>query len=113
MDIDELRLKAKEAGIKYWHKKSPENLLKELNEYSQGSEVDEYLDKLKVQYGFDKVEYVEKFEAYRCYKDGFHVDWVSIDELYMLNGKQPIINCPLKYQPLPANRRVIIMPWRS
>ncbi len=30
MDIKELREKAKDAGVKYWHNKKPENLMKEL-----------------------------------------------------------------------------------
>jgi hypothetical protein len=46
----------------------------------------EWLHDLAEQYGFDKFEYLHKFRAFRCYREGRHVDWVDINDLSLING---------------------------
>lgn len=42
---------------------------------------DEWLARIANEYGFDKFEHVKKFGAFRCYKDGKHIEWVNYKEL--------------------------------
>ena len=39
----------------------------------------QWLVNLSGQYGFDKIEYVHKFRAFRCYKQEQHVEWTDVN----------------------------------
>lgn len=145
MNIDELRAKAKAAGIKSWHVKKPETLEKELTELEpvKAQETQpaqkhnpeapklniivtedelkffkniglkpEWIEEIANRYGFDKFQYIAKFKAFRCFKEGKLLDWISINDLSMLHLKTQIVQIPLKHQELPPERQVIKLPWR-
>ena len=71
-----------------------------------------WLDKLGKQYGFEYFEYFYKFRAFRCYQYGQHVEWISINDLSLLNGGRKLLEILLKHQILPKHRQIIEMPWR-
>lgn len=73
----------------------------------------EWFESLANQYNIGKFEYLDKFKAFRVYANGSHVDWVSLNDLAMLNGKQPQIQEKLKYAPIPKARQLIKMNWRQ
>tara|TARA_R110000782_G_scaffold252792_1_gene340703 strand:- start:5022 stop:5366 length:345 start_codon:yes stop_codon:yes gene_type:complete len=64
------------------------------------------------QYGFGLMEYVHKFRAFRCYKEGQHVDWISINDLALLNNKRKLEEIRVNFQPVSPRRAVIQYPWR-
>ena len=72
-----------------------------------------WLDKLTDEYGFEKYEYLHKFRAFRCYKDGMHVDWIDINTLSLLNGGRRLEPILLRHQPVPPRRAIIEYPWRN
>ena len=72
----------------------------------------EWLNALAEQYGFDKLEYVHKFRAFRCYRDGRHVDWADINDLSLINGGRRLVEIRLKHQTVSPRRAVIQYPWR-
>ena len=71
-----------------------------------------WLDMLNADYGFDKFQYIHKFRAFRCYKEGKHLDWIDINDLALLNGKRRIAEILLKHQQVSPKRAVIQYPWR-
>ena len=71
-----------------------------------------WLDKLHEAYAFDKFEYINKFKAFRCYKDGAHLDWVDVNDLAILNGHRRLIQILLPHQRVSPKRAVIQLPWR-
>ena len=138
MNVDELRAKAKAAGIKSWHVKSEEKLLIELEELEDKPDTkdddekldieitmsekevvflktvgldSEWLASLANQYNFSKFEYVHKFRAFRCYQDIKHVEWIGINDLAMLNGKEHLCQILQKHQEVDASRSIIHLPW--
>jgi hypothetical protein len=72
----------------------------------------EWLHDLAEQYGFDKFEYLHKFRAFRCYREGKHVDWVDINDLSLINGGRRLVEIRLKHQTVSPKRAVIQYPWR-
>lgn len=76
-----------------------------------GCELD-WLKPLHERYGFEKFEYIHKFRAFRCYKDGLHVDWIDVNDLALINGKRRLEVILLKHQPISPKRAVINYPWR-
>jgi len=146
--IEELRAKAKAAGIKSWHVKKPETLQKELEalEPTPGPEKKpepkpepkpkvskiqvliskedviflksigfktEWIESLANQYNFNKFVYMAKFKAFRCYREGKHLDWMSINDFGLLHLKQELTRTKLTFQPLSTKRQVIKLPWRK
>ncbi len=71
-----------------------------------------WLDSLSQQYSFDKFEYMGKFQAFRCYSNSRHLDWVDVNDLSLLNGGRPLCKILLKHQPLSPTRQVIKYNWR-
>lgn len=71
-----------------------------------------WLDMLHTDYGFDTFQYIHKFRAFRCYKEGKHLDWIDINDLALLNGKRRIAEILLKHQQVSPKRAVIQYPWR-
>jgi len=71
-----------------------------------------WLDMLHADYGFDTFQYIHKFRAFRCYKEGKHLDWIDINDLALLNGKRRIAEILLKHQQVSPKRAVIQYPWR-
>ncbi len=61
----------------------------------------------------EKYEYLHKFRAFRCYKDGMHVDWIDINTLSLLNGGRRLEPILLRHQPVPPRRAIIEYPWRN
>ena len=76
-----------------------------------GCELD-WLKSLHDRYGFEKFEYIHKFRAFRCYKDGRHVDWIDVNDLALINGKRRLEVILLKHQPISPKRAIINYPWR-
>ena len=72
----------------------------------------EWLDLLAAQYGFDKFEYLHKFKAFRCYREGKHLDWIDINDLSLLNGGRRLDEILLKHQVVSPKRAVIKYSWR-
>ena len=72
----------------------------------------DWLKPLHDRYGFEKFEYIHKFRAFRCYKDGQHVDWIDVNDLALINGKRRLEVILLKHQPISPKRAVINYPWR-
>ena len=72
----------------------------------------DWIIKLAQQYGFDRMEYVHKFRAFRCYKQEQHIEWTDVNELAILNGKRPLDVIVQKHQPLSKARQIIYRPWR-
>ena len=71
-----------------------------------------WLDMLHADYGFDTFQYIHKFRAFRCYKEGKHLDWIDINDLALLNGNRRIAEILLKHQQVSPKRAVIQYPWR-
>ena len=72
----------------------------------------EWLDLLSAQYGFDKFEYLHKFRAFRCYREGKHLDWIDVNDLSLLNGGRRLDEILLKHQAVSPKRAVIQYAWR-
>lgn len=71
-----------------------------------------WLDNLSKPYEFEKFEYLHKFRAFRCYKEGRHVDWIDVNDLALLNGKRKLEIIMLRHQPVNSKKAVINLPWR-
>jgi hypothetical protein len=71
-----------------------------------------WLDKLAEQYKFDQFDYVAKFCAFRCYKEGKHVEWIDVNALALLNGKRKLTEILNKHYPVDKSRAIIEFPWR-
>jgi hypothetical protein len=72
-----------------------------------------WLDGLSLQYGFDQFQYMHKFRAFRCYRDGKHLEWIDVNELALLNGKRELTQILLRHQQVDKSRRIIDLPWRK
>ena len=72
----------------------------------------DWLSGLHDEYGFERFEYLHKFRAFRCYKDGHHVDWIDVNDLALMNGKRRLEVIMQKHQPVSPRRAVINLPWR-
>ena len=70
----------------------------------------EWLDDLAKQYKFDSYDYVGKFCAFRCNKDGKSVEWIDVNSLALLNGQRKLCEIKLKHQPLGKTRKIIDLP---
>jgi len=70
-----------------------------------------WLEDLAKEYQFDSFDYVQKFCAFRCNKDGKHVEWIDINTLALLNGKRKFFEIKMKHQPLSKKRKIINLPW--
>ena len=142
MEIEELRAKAKELGIKNYYNKKPETLTKEIEAIESGepspeqvkapkapkvsiniTKADEaffksiglqveWLASLANRYDFSRFEYIHKFRAFRCYREDDHVEWIDVNELALSNNKQEITQILQKYQPLQKDKQIIKMLWR-
>ena len=66
---------------------------------------------IKENYNFESFDYVQKFCAFRCNKDGKHVEWIDINTLALLNGKRKFFEIKMKHQPLGKRRKIINLPW--
>lgn len=72
----------------------------------------EWLASIANRYNFDRFQYMTKFKAFRCYRGNNHLDWVSVNDLAMLNGKQELTEILLKHQPHTNKDKIIIkLPW--
>lgn len=133
---EELKSKAKALGIKQAHLMKPETLLKRIEDAERiPSEVDadsidvvlgefgkKYLDSINfdmewfapiaTQYRIDKFEYMHKFRAFRAYREGMHVDWITVNDFGLCNGKRNMCQILLKHSEPAPSRRVFDFHWR-
>lgn len=65
------------------------------------------------QYGIDRFEYIHKFRAFRAYKSGVHADWLSINDVGLLNNKRDMCEILLKHGNVSKERRVFNFHWRT
>lgn len=72
-----------------------------------------WLDDLTEEYKFDSYDYVSKFCAFRCNKDGKSVEWIDVNSLALLNGQRKLCEIKLKHQPLGKTRKIIDLPWEK
>ena len=71
-----------------------------------------WLNSLAKQYGFDKFEYLHKFRSWRCYKEDRHLDWISVNDLSLINGGKRLVEILLKHQEVSPDKAVIQYHWR-
>lgn len=71
----------------------------------------EWLRAIRKEYKFDSFEYVKKFRAFRCIQEDRHVEWIDVNTLALLNGKQALCVILNKHQPLSKARKIIQLPW--
>lgn len=127
---DELIQKGKDLGITQASNMKPETLIKRIQELELERESDtelsdqdkaflksinfelSWLGKLANQYQFTRFEYMAKFKAFRCYRDGRHVDWIDVNDLSLLNGGRSLCTILLKHSPVTPKRQVIKYNWR-
>jgi len=64
------------------------------------------------QYDFDRFQYMKKFKAFRCYRGNSHIDWISVNDLGLLNVKKDLTEILLKHQPLNKKKQIIKLAWR-
>lgn len=79
---------------------------------SLGFEFD-WLKAIAKTYKFDSFNYIEKFCAFHCVKDGRHVEWIDVNTLALLNGRQMLCTILNKHQPLGKSRKIIKLPWEK
>lgn len=72
----------------------------------------EWLASIANQYDFTRFHYVHKFKAFRCYRNNNHVDWISLNDMGLINVKKEITEILMKHQPLQKNKQIIKLPWR-
>ena len=73
----------------------------------------EWLRDLAYEYEFDRFDYIEKFCAFRCIKNDRHIEWIDVNSLALLNGKQMLCKILNKHQPLGKSRKIIQLPWET
>lgn len=73
----------------------------------------EWLGPIAHRYRIDKFEYLHKFRAFRVYRDGKHVDWITVNEVGMLNGKRDMCQILLKHAPVNKERSIFDFHWRG
>tara|TARA_R100000541_G_scaffold49900_3_gene57060 strand:- start:6204 stop:6566 length:363 start_codon:yes stop_codon:yes gene_type:complete len=71
----------------------------------------EWLQAIGKAYKFEGFEYVKKFSAFRCIQEDRHVEWIDVNTLALLNGKQALCVILNKHQPLSKARKIIQLPW--
>ena len=71
----------------------------------------EWLQTLGELYKFDSFIYIKKFCAFRCTQQEQHVEWIDVNTLALLNGKQALCVILNKHQPLSKARKIIQLPW--
>jgi len=71
----------------------------------------EWLQTLGKLYKFDSFIYIKKFCAFRCTQEEQHVEWIDVNTLALLNGKQALCVILNKHQPLSKARKIIQLPW--
>lgn len=156
MNIEELRIRGKELGIKQAVNMKEATLLKRIaeievitnpspDEYTNifdeedeaevekpkpSTQIDineteqrffdsigfkvEWLASIANRYNFNRFQYIAKFKAFRCYRDGNHLDWISVNDLGMLNGKGELTQILLKHQNHSKKDKMIIkLAWRK
>lgn len=127
-----MRVELKESGVKQATNMKEETIISKHKELSKPkspsikidiTEVDqkffksigfdvEWLASIANRYNFDRFQYMVKFRAFRCYRGNNHLDWVSVNDLAMLNGKQELTEILLKHQPHTNKEKIIIkLPW--
>ncbi len=133
---EELKQKAKALKIKGWHLMNPEKLMQKIAEKTNEPEpvaedkLDVYLGEfgkkylesigfdfdwfasVATQYRIDKFEYLHKFRAFRAYRGGKHVDWITINDFGLCNGKRNMVEILLKHSEPSKDRRVFDFNWR-
>lgn len=72
----------------------------------------EWLASLANQYNFDKFQYMHKFRAFRCFRDGRQLDWIDINDFGLLHRKKELCRIFQKFQPLQKDKQVIKLAWR-
>ena len=131
-----LKAKAKSLGIKQVHLMKPETLIKKIEEVEavpkevDSSAIDiqlgefgkKYLESINfdfdwflpiaTQYRIDKFEYLHKFRAFRAYRGSKHVDWITINDFGLCNGKRNMVEILLKHSEPSQERRVFDFHWR-
>ena len=134
MDIEELRIKGKELGIKQAMNMKEETLLKRIDEIENPSptapsikievaEADqkffdriglksEWLASIANQYDFNRFQYAPKFKAFRCYRGDNQIDWISVNDLGLLNVNKELTQILLKHQNHNPDKQVIKLSWR-
>ena len=78
----------------------------------------ETLSQIANQYGFDKLEYVAKFYAFRCYIKGVHVDWIDLNDVSKVQGGRDVVEIKNRYQKVTKSktnplRGIVNFVWRS
>lgn len=78
----------------------------------------DWLAKLGVQFNLDQFDYIDKFKAFRCYREGTQLDWIDVNDLSLLNGGRKLCQIFLKHQPVTRrddypDRGCIDLPWRA
>ena len=74
---------------------------------------DEWIASIANRYGFTKLEYMDKFKAFRCYIDGRCVDWFSLNDLSISNGGGNVVEIINPNRPVDKKKRIINFPWRK
>lgn len=77
-----------------------------------------WLTKLGLQFNLDQFDYIDKFKAFRCYREGTQLDWIDVNDLSLLNGGRKLCTILLKHQPVTRrddypDRGCIELPWRA
>ncbi len=134
-----MRIELKELGLKQAMNMKEETIIKKYKELTEGAEPivsakksievvvtkedkaflesvefdGEWLASIANQYDFNRFVYVHKFKAFRCYQNNNQLDWVSINDLSLINLKKEITHTLLKHQPLQKDKQVIKLPWRN
>lgn len=162
MDIEQLRIKGKELGIKQAMNMKEETLLKRIDKAMKDSELPrsdehnnlldaqlaekfkerqsvidsvsptlkveatkddqkffdqiglkaEWLASIANQYDFNRFQYAPKFKAFRCYRGDDQIDWISVNDLGLLNVNKELTTILLKHQNHNPNKQVIKLSWR-
>ena len=73
----------------------------------------EWLASIANRYAFDRFQYAPKFKAFRCYRGNNHIDWISVNDLGLLNVKKELTEIPLKHQNHNPDKQVIKLVWRN
>ena len=74
----------------------------------------EWLASIANQYNFDRFVYASKFKAFRCYRGNNQLDWVSVNDLSLVNIKKEITTITVKHQLHSDKTKAIIsFPWRK
>lgn len=139
VNVEQMRAELKESGVKQAMNMKEETIIKKHKELSKTDEVEqepkasfevnitkadqvffdniglkaEWLASIANQYDFDRFAYVHKFKAFRCYRGNNQVEWVSINDLSLINIKKEITNTLMTFQPLQKDKQIIKLPWRK